>query len=156
MRNSEPRRVAGRYARRGELYPRGAAQRRSVPQANPGATPFQLPCRLERSGLRPRPPRACYPLVEWQPSAERNSSRGEPSTSCKSFIAKGTDSSSIAGRIGHFLQVAPIESAAARIIFRLARISARGTPDRTLTTYGELSGQIVPSSQVRVAFPWMP
>src|ERR1039458_9519439 len=79
---------------------------------------------------------ACYPLVEWQPSAERNSSRGEPSTSCKSFIAKGTDSSSIAGRIGHFLQVAPIESAAARIIFRLARISARGTPDRTLTTSG--------------------
>jgi len=33
--------------------------------------------------------------------------------SCKSFIAEGTDSSSIAGRIGRFLQVAPIESAAA-------------------------------------------
>jgi hypothetical protein len=54
--------------------------------------------------------------------------------SCKSLIAKGTDTSSIAGRIGHLLQVAPIESAAARIIFRCARISARGTPDRTLTT----------------------
>jgi hypothetical protein len=60
--------------------------------------------------------------------------------SCKSFIAKGIDSSSIAGRIGHLLQVAPIESAAARIFFRCARISARGTPDRTLTTWGELEG----------------
>src|ERR1035437_5703701 len=56
---------------------------------------------------------------------------------CKSFIAKGIDSSSIANRIGHFLQVAPIESAAVRIIFRRARISVRGTPDRTLTTCGE-------------------
>jgi len=56
--------------------------------------------------------------------------------SCKSLIAKGTDSSSIAGRIGHFLQVAPIESAAARIFFRCVRISARGTPDRALTTWG--------------------
>jgi hypothetical protein len=52
----------------------------------------------------------------------------------KSFIAKGADSSSIAGRIGHFLQVAPIESAAARVFFRCARISVRGTPDRALTT----------------------
>jgi len=54
--------------------------------------------------------------------------------SCKSLIAKGTGSSSIAGRIGHLLQVAPIESAAARLFFRCARISARGTPDRALTT----------------------
>src|ERR1035437_10071632 len=62
MRNSEPRRVAGRYARRGELYPRGAVQRRSVPQANPGATPFQLPCRL----IVPNPPEVLFaadPLV---------------------------------------------------------------------------------------------
>jgi hypothetical protein len=57
--------------------------------------------------------------------------------SCKSLIAKGTGSSSIAGRIGHLLQVAPIESAAARIFFRRARISARGTPDRALTTCRE-------------------
>jgi hypothetical protein len=35
---------------------------------------------LERSGLRPRLSGACYALVEWQPSAERNSPRGEPST----------------------------------------------------------------------------
>ncbi len=41
--------------------------------------------------------------------------------SCKSLIAKGIDSSSIADRIGHFLQVAPIESAAARTLFRSAR-----------------------------------
>ena len=54
----------------------------------------------------------------------------------KLLIAKGTDSSSIAGRIGRFLQVAPIESAAARIFFRCVRISARGTPDRALTTWG--------------------
>src|ERR1017187_2817549 len=57
--------------------------------------------------------------------------------SCKSLIAKGTDTSSIAGRIGHRLQVAPIESAAARIIFLWSMISARGSPDRTLTTCGE-------------------
>src|ERR1017187_8526653 len=56
MRNSEPRRVAGRYARRVELYPRGAVQRRSVPQANPGATPFQLPCRLPGTYVT-----ACWP-----------------------------------------------------------------------------------------------
>jgi hypothetical protein len=47
------------------------------------------------------------PLQSGIPLAERH----QPSS--KSFIAKGTDSSSIAGRIGHFLQVAPIESAAA-------------------------------------------
>ena len=57
--------------------------------------------------------------------------------SCKSLIAKGADSSSIAGRIGHLLQVAPIESAAARVFFRCAPIFARGTPDRALTTCGE-------------------
>ena len=34
---------------------------------------------LERSGLRPRLSRACYPLVEWKPSAVRNSARGESS-----------------------------------------------------------------------------
>src|ERR1019366_862549 len=50
--------------------------------------------------------------------------------SCKPLIAKGTDTSSIAGRIGHLLQVAPIESAAAGVFFRCARTSARGTPDR--------------------------
>jgi hypothetical protein len=54
--------------------------------------------------------------------------------SCKSLIAKEIDSSSIVGRIGHLLQVAPIENAAARIFFRRARISARGTPARALTT----------------------
>src|SRR5665811_1850419 len=50
--------------------------------------------------------------------------------SCKPLTAKGIDSSSIAGRIGHLLQVAPIESAAARIFFRCARDSTRGSPDR--------------------------
>jgi hypothetical protein len=59
--------------------------------------------------------------------------------SCKPLIAKGIDSSSIAPRIGHLLQVAPIESAAAGDFFRCARISARGTPDRALTTYGSSS-----------------
>src|ERR1017187_2248055 len=57
--------------------------------------------------------------------------------SCKPLIAKGIDSSSIERRIGHLLQVAPIESAAAGAFCRCARISARGTPDRALTTCGE-------------------
>ena len=39
--------------------------------------------------------------------------------SCKRFIAKGIYSSSIAASTGPFLQVAPIESAAARMFFPL-------------------------------------
>ena len=84
----------------------------------------------------------CGRVILW--SSDSPLQRGIPlaeshQPSCKSLIAKGTDTSSTAGRIGHLLQVAPIESAAARIFFRCARISARGTPDRTLTTYRELS-----------------
>jgi hypothetical protein len=54
--------------------------------------------------------------------------------SCKSLIPKAADSSSIAGRIGHILQVAPTESAATRVFIGCARASTRGTPDRALTT----------------------
>jgi hypothetical protein len=36
---------------------------------------------------------------------------------CKRLVAKGIDSSFIAPRTGHFLQVAPIESAPARMLF---------------------------------------
>src|ERR1035438_2449976 len=85
-----------------------------------GGTTGTFPLRrLERSGLRPRllghvilwssgsPVQTGIPLAEsHQPS-------------CKSLIAKDIDSSSIAGRIGHVLQVAPIESAAARVFFPL-------------------------------------
>ena len=75
--------------------------------------------------------------------------------SCKSLIAKGSDSSSIAGRIGHLLQVAPIESAAARIFLRCARISARGTPDRALSV-GSRTGAVFRRSGLSVAprFLW--
>jgi hypothetical protein len=63
--------------------------------------------------------------------------------SCRPLIAKGIDSSSTAGRIGHLLQVAPVESAAARSVFRYCeRFPPLGTPDRALTTSGDLSGQL--------------
>lgn len=68
------------------------------------------------------------PVQRGVPLAESHQSLHNP------FIAKGIHSSSIAGRIGHFLQVAPIESAAARIFLCCVRILARSTPDRALTT----------------------
>ena len=71
------------------------------------------------------------PAQRGTPLAENHQS------SLKSFIAKGIVTSSIAARAGHLLQVAPIESAAARILFPCKRISARGTPDRALTTCGD-------------------
>jgi hypothetical protein len=40
---------------------------------------------------------------------------------CNPLIAKGDGSSSIATRLSHFLQVAPIESAAARTLLRFSR-----------------------------------
>jgi hypothetical protein len=42
------------------------------------------------------------------------------------------DSSSVTVRISHFLQAAPVESAATGVFFCCARISARGTPEGTL------------------------
>ena len=53
--------------------------------------------RLERSGLRPRLLRACYPPVEWQPSAVRNFRREEFSNSlATSSLQREIDTSSIA------------------------------------------------------------
>jgi hypothetical protein len=60
------------------------------------------------------------------------------SPSRNSLIAKGIVSSSIASRVGHLLQVAPIESAAVRIFIRCVRFLLCCTPDRALTTSGVL------------------
>src|ERR1022692_822352 len=88
-----------------------------------GGTTGTFPLRrLERSGLRPR---LLGHVILWSSGSPVQS--GIPlaeshQPSCRSLIAKGTDSSSIAGRVGHVLQVAPIESAATRVFFHCARI----------------------------------
>src|SRR5437879_12217586 len=82
-------------------------------------SPLPASSRLERSGLRPLLLRACYPLSEWQPTPDPISLRKESLSSPASpSLQREIGSSSIARRIGHFLQVAPIETASARASHR--------------------------------------